>query len=198
MVLYYINKKGNIKKMKEKIIEEIENKLDNEIKILINNFKNLRINVTNQSVFDRIFVDYYGVKMPINQMSSISKVGLHLFVVKPFEKDKNVLKDIYSAISKSNIGFVPVIKEDKIEVTIPSLTEETRKEIAKEAKIYYENSVVAIRNIRHHFLNILKKDDDYSEDFKKRLQNEIQKIIENTEKKVYLLFSEKKENIMTI
>lgn len=184
--------------MKEKIIEEIENKLDNEIKILINNFKNLKINITNQSVFDRIFVDYYGVKTPINRISSISKVGLHFFVVNPFEKDKNVLKDICSAISKSNIGFVPVIKEDKIEVAIPSLTEETRKEIVKEAKIYYENSVVAIRNIRHHFLKILNNNDDYSEDLKKRLQNDMQKIIENAKKKIDLLFSEKETNIMTI
>ena len=184
--------------MKEKIIEELESKLENEIKRLIDNFKNLKINITNQSVFDRIFVDYYETKMPVNQISSISKVGSNLFVVRPFEKDKNVLKDISSAISKSNIGFVPVIKEDKIEVAIPSLTEETRKEIVKEAKIYYENSTVAIRNIRHDFLNILKKNDDYSEDFKKRLQNDMQKIVENTQKKIDSLFSEKKENIMTI
>lgn len=184
--------------MKEKIIEELEKELDNEIKKLIDNFKNLKINITNQSIFDRIFIDYYNTKVPINQLSSITKVGSRFFVITPYDKNKNILKEISSAISKSNIGFTPVIKDAKIEISIPPLTEETRKNIAKEAKIYYENSKVAIRNIRHNFLNNLKNSDDYSDDFKKRLQNDLQKIIEDNQKKMDLLFFEKEKNIMAI
>ena len=184
--------------MQEELFTEIKKKFNNEIEKLSNRFNNLRTNVANRSIFEKIFIDYYGTKTPINQISSIAIVESRLFIITPYEKNKNILKDISTAILKSNINLTPIIKEDKIEINIPQITEEARKNIVKEAKISYENSKIAIRNIRHDFLNNLKKNDDYSDDFKKKIQNDLQKIVDDIQKKVDSLFFEKEKNIMKI
>ncbi|MBP5301435.1 MAG: ribosome recycling factor [Bacilli bacterium] len=186
--------------MEEKVLEitETEKEINNVIKKVSDNFGKLRTNLTNQSIFNEVYIDYYGSKTPINQISKILLSGNNLFIIDPYEQNKDILKNISAAISKSNLGFTPNIKDNKIEIYIQPLTTETRKKIVGEAKKYYDTAQQEIRIIRQNILRDLKNSEEYSEDLKKHLQNKIQKIIDDGEEKIRIMFQQKEQNIMKI
>ena len=104
------------------------------------------LDVQTQVFLDRIFVEYYGVETPLNQLASITIPEARVLLITPF--DKSSLKDIEHSINASDLGITPANDGSVIRLVIPALTEETRRDLAKEVKKVGENAKVAIRNIR--------------------------------------------------
>ena len=156
----------------------------------------LRTGRASPAMLDRIECDYYGDKIAINQISSISVPEPRQLLIKPY--DRNDVKSIASAIHASNIGLNPIVDADSIRLVIPALTEETRKDLVKKAKALSENSKVAIRNIRRDYIDYVKSEDDFTDDYKKRVQDDIQKVVDEAIADIEKILADKEKDIMAI
>ena len=134
-------------------------KMDKTIDALMSQYASVRAGRANAGVIDHIRVDYYGVPTPISQIGSVSTPDPRTLVIQPW--DKSVLKDVEKAIQTSDIGINPQNDGSVIRLAFPQLTEERRRELAKQVRKYSEDGKVAIRNIRR----------DAMEDFKKMKKN---------------------------
>ena len=141
-------------------------------------------------------VDYYGCPTPINQISSISVPEPRQLLIKPF--DKNDVKSIIAAIAVSDLGINPINEGDKVRLNIPPLTEERRREITKQARKYGEDGKIAIRNIRRDYMDLVKLDEEMTEDYQKRVEEDIQKVTDEAVKKIDTIIAEKEKEIMSI
>ncbi len=115
----------------------------------------IRAGRANASLLDRITVNYYGAPTPLNQMASIQIPEARVLMITPF--DKSILQDVEKAIMASDIGISPTNDGNVIRLVIPQLTEERRKELAKDVKKEAENAKIAIRNIRRDAIDEYKK-----------------------------------------
>jgi ribosome recycling factor len=174
---------------------EAKSRMEKSIESLHANFNTLRTGRANSALLDRIEVDYYGDKILINQISSISIPEPRQLLIKPY--DRNDVKAIIAALSSSNIGINPINDGTSIRLILPPLTEERRRDLVKMAKKYVEECKVAIRNIRHEHLDMLT-DDEYTEDLRRRISDEIQKVTDEATLAVDEAFKEKEAEIMTI
>lgn len=175
---------------------QAKEKMDKTISSLKENFLTLRTGRANPNMLNNVQADYYGDKMPINQIAAVTSPEPRQILVKPY--DKNDLKAIVAAISTADLGLNPTVDGDQIRIIIPSLTEESRKAIVKKAKAMTEESKVAIRNIRRDFMDFLKDDEGYSDDLKKRIQDEIQKAIDQAMTEIDKTFANKEKEILTL
>ncbi|MEG0977910.1 MAG: ribosome recycling factor [Bacilli bacterium] len=180
----------------EQIALETKERVQKCIESLKENFNTLRMSRANASLLDKIFCDYYGSPTPINQISSISVQEGRILLVKPFDKDD--LKAIYAAIAGSDLNLNPSNDGVQVKIVLPPLTEDKRKELAKKAKFFGDDAKVAVRNVRRDVMDDLKKSDEYSDDLKKRIENDIQKVIEETNKTIDALCVEKEKDILSI
>lgn len=156
----------------------------------------LRTGRANAAILDSVRVDYYGTPTPLNQISAVSVVEGKQLVVKPY--DKNDLKSIVAAINAANIGLVPVNDGQVVRLNIPPLTEDRRKEIVKQARKFAEECKVAVRNIRRDYISIIKDDEEFSEDYQKKVEKEIQDVTDQSIKKIDEITKEKEKEIMAI
>lgn len=163
--------------MPEEILLLAEEKMENSIESLRHQLGQIRTGRANPAVLKGITANYYGVPTPIEQMSSISVPEAQLIVIKPY--DKSQLKEIEKAIQTSGIGLTPQSDGIVLRLVFPPLTQDRRKEFAKDCKTFSENCKVAIRNIRRDAndqLKKLEKDSVISEDELKMYSDEVQKI----------------------
>ena len=175
-------------------LELAEMKMMDIVENLESNFTTIRTGRANASILDRVHVDYYGEPTPIKQMSKISVVEGTQLVIKPY--DRSTVKDIAHAIQAANLGFNPQAEADCIRILVPQLTQDRRKELAKDAQKYAEEAKIAIRNVRRDVNDTLKKDKEISEDITKELLEESQKLTDSYVKKVEDLTEEKKTEIL--
>lgn len=132
--------------MLDLILEETKERMEKSIEAFRHELATVRTGRANPTMLDRVMVNYYGEKTPLNQTAGISVVEGRQLLIKPY--DKNSLKDIEHAIYESGIGLTPQNDGEVIRINVPALTEETRKEYVKQAKKYAEEAKVALRNIR--------------------------------------------------
>lgn len=156
----------------------------------------LRTGRASPAILDRIECDYYGDKIAVNQISSITVPEPRQLLIKPY--DKNDVKSIVAAISASNIGINPISDGDSIRLIIPPLTEDSRRDLVKRAKSMLENAKVAVRNIRREYIDFVKDADDMTEDYQKRVQDDIQKVHDDVMKELDDLLAAKEKEIMSI
>lgn len=178
------------------ILMTAEEKMEKTVEALKENYSTLRTGRAATSMLDRIEIDYYGSMTPINQLSSITIPEPRQLLIKPY--DRNDLKAIVGAINASDLGLNPVNDGTQIRLVIPPLTEDRRRDLAKLAKKYAEDSKVAIRNVRREAMDEVKKDDSFTEDSRKIEEQEIQKLTDNYVKKIDEVYSLKEKDIMTI
>lgn len=178
------------------ILLDASEKMEKTIDALKSNYATLRTGRAATSMLDRIEIDYYGSMTPINQLSSITIPEPRQLLIKPY--DRNDLKAIVAALNASDLGLNPINDGAAIRLIIPPLTEERRRELAKLAKKYAEDSKVAIRNIRREAMDEVKKDSSFTEDSRKVEENEIQKLTDSFVKKIDEVYSTKEKEIMTI
>ena len=140
-------------------------------------FKRIRTGRANPSLLEEIKVDYYGTKTPLSQVANISVEDAKTIGIVPWEK--NIVQDIEKAILESDLGINPTTSGETVRVILPDLTEETRKELIKRARLEAENTKVSIRNVRREGNTQLKeflKEKEISEDEERQGEQEIQKL----------------------
>ncbi|MAG13105.1 MAG: ribosome recycling factor [Spirochaetales bacterium] len=178
---------------------QAEEKMKKSLSALADDFNTIRTGRASASLFDKIRVDYYGQKTPLNQVATISIPESRLVVIQPW--DKSMAGEIEKAIQMSELSVNPNNDGKVIRINIPPLTEERRKEYVKVAKNMAEQSRVAIRNIRREAIDDLKKlqrSGDISEDDEKRGQDEAQKLTDKYIEEISGLLEVKEQEILEI
>ena len=177
------------------IIDNAELKMISAIENLENRLTTIRAGRANPLMLNGISAEAYGVSTPINQLATISvHDGKQLFI-KPF--DRNNLKNIEKAINEANLGINPTNNGETIILTVPDLTEETRRDYVKQAKTMAEEGKIALRNIRQDSNNSIKNS-EFTEDEKDRYMEEIQNLINKYNIKVEEVLSTKEKELMSI
>ena len=184
--------------MEEKIMI-YEEKMEKTLGTLREEFGSIRAGRANPKVLDRIRVDYYGTPTPIQQVANVSVPEPRLIQIQPWEK--NLIREIEKAINMSDLGINPTNDGRVIRLVFPELTEERRKDLAKEVKKKGEEAKVAIRNIRRDANEVLKKmnkANELTEDDLKNGEEEIQKMTDKFIEKVNKEVELKSKEIMTV
>ena len=181
------------------IISSCEDRMKKSITNLKEGYAALRTGRASAALFDKIKVDYYGEKTPLNQTANISVPEARLIVIQPW--DKSLIGEIEKAILSSELSLNPSNDGKVIRISIPPLTEERRKELAKQAKAQAEQGRVAIRNIRrdgNEELKKLLKDKELTEDEESKNEEELQKLTDSYIKQIETVLEEKESEIMEV
>jgi len=181
------------------VISSHEEKMKKTVANLKEGFASLRTGRASAALFDKLRVDYYGEKSPLNQVANISIPEARLIVIQPW--DKNLIGEIEKAIRSSELSLNPSNDGKVIRISIPPLTEERRKELVKVAKNQAEQSRVAVRNIRrdgNEELKKLLKDTKITEDDETKGTAELQKLTDSYIGQVNQVLEEKEKEIMEV
>ncbi len=178
----------------KQIQSESRSKMLKAIEALDQSLSVLRTGRANPGILKKVQVDYYGSTMPIDQVASISTPDARTLVITPW--DRGALNPIEKAIRDSDLGLNPNNKGDTIFISLPMLTEERRKDLIKNARTYGEDAKVAVRSLRKHALDDLKKVDGVGEDEIKRGEVEVQKLTDEFIKRVDDTVSAKEQDIL--
>ncbi len=185
--------------MMENIKTAAKAKMEKTQSILADELKKVRTGKAQVSMLDGVRVNYYGSLSPLSQVASVSCPDAKSFLIAPWETA--ILKEIESALIKSELGMAPINDGKTIRLKVPDLTEERRKDLVKQTKKVVEEARVAVRMARREANDEVKKllkDKKVSEDESKKAETEIQKMTDDCIKKVDLIAEEKEKSIMTI
>ena len=176
-----------------------EEKMEKAIDVLKREFSGLRTGRASTSLLDPIFVEAYGSKVPLNQVSNISVPESRLLTVQVC--DDSLVNIVENSIRNSNLGLNPMIEGSLIRIPIPELSEERRIEIVKIASKYSEDSKVSIRNIRRDAMEKIKnleKNKEISQDESFKFSDEVQNMTKNLIEKIDTLFTDKEKDILRV
>lgn len=160
---------------------DLERRMNGAVEALKHDLQGLRTGRASISLLDTITVSVYGAQMPLNQAATISTPDSRMLAVQVW--DKGNVGPIDKAIRSAGLGLNPIVDGQNLRIPIPDLTEERRKELAKLASSYSEKAKIAVRNVRRDGMDALKTDEKkgvYSEDERKRLETEVQKLTDAT------------------
>lgn len=180
----------------EELLMELELELDTTVESFEKALTSVRTGRANPNMLSRVEVEYYGALTPINQIASISVSEGRTLVIKPY--DSNSLKDIEKAINASDLNLPPNNDGTVIRLSVPALTEETRKGYCKDVAKYAEHAKISIRNIRRDYNENVKKDKTIPEDISKNTLDKIQKEIDKYIDKIDEIAKNKEKEILTI
>jgi ribosome recycling factor len=181
------------------VLGQLKTRIDKTLDDLRKELTKVRTGRASTSLLDGIRVDFYGTPTPLNGVASVNAPEPRLITIKPW--DKGVLKDIEKAIREANLGINPMNDGEMIRLPFPPLTEERRKEIAKQVKTKGEDHKVAIRNIRRDANEALKeklKAKTITEDENKRVQEKVQKETDNGVAEVDKIIAAKEKEVMSV
>ena len=178
------------------ILDSTKEAMDNALSHLKKQFLNIRAGKASPAMLGSVMVDYYGTQTPLSQVSNVNTPDGRTITVQPWEK--NMLQEIERGIAYANLGFNPMNNGETIIINVPPLTEERRRDLAKQAKAEAEDAKVSIRSARKEAMNDIKKNEDVSEDLKKNAEIDVQQITDNHVKSVDDLFDNKEKEIMTV
>ncbi len=180
-------------------LQQYDNKMQKSYDNLQEEFGSIRAGRANPHVLDKLRVDYYGTPTALQQVANISVPEPRMLLIQPWEP--NMVREIEKVILTSDLGINPTNDGKVIRLTFPELTEERRKDLAKDVKKKGENAKVAVRNIRRDANDSLKKmskSSDVSEDEVKQLEDEVQKLTDKYIAKVDKAVEEKTKEILTV
>jgi ribosome recycling factor len=184
--------------MDERLVK-YDDKMQKSLNNLYSEYNSIRAGRANPHVLDSVLVDYYGTPTPIQQVANVSVPEPRLIQIQPWEA--SMVKEIEKAIQTSDVGINPTNDGKVIRLVFPELTEERRKELAKDVKKKGENAKVAVRNIRrdaNDSFKKLSKESDISEDDIKELEEKAQKLTDSYIKKIDEAVSDKTEEILKV
>jgi len=179
----------------EFIIDTAKEAMNASISHLEKELRTIRAGKATPSMLSSVQVDYYGSQTPLGQVANVSTPDARTITIQPWEK--NMLQEIEKAIMIANLGFNPMNNGDVIIISVPALTEERRRDLAKQAKAEAENAKVVIRNARKDANNEVKKT-DVSDDMKKDSEASIQTLTDAFVKNIDEMFVVKEKEIMTV
>ena len=178
---------------------EFESKMKKTASVLTEQYDSVRAGKANPAVLDRITVDYYGSPTPIRQIASISSPDARTLLIQPW--DGSVLKGIEKAILASDLGINPQNDGRAIRLVFPALTEERRRDLAKQVKKYSEDAKVAVRNIRRDAMDKFKaqkKASEITEDDFKIAEKDLQKLTDDWIKEIDKIAEKKEKELFEI
>jgi ribosome recycling factor len=185
--------------MIEAIFDETREEMEKGIEALKKEFSSLRTGRVSPKIVEHIKIDYYGTQTPINGVGSITPTDGSTITITPWEK--NLLGDIEKAIQVANIGVNPSNNGNSVILAFPPMTQEQRKETAKQAKAIAEKAKVSTRNHRRDAndrIRKLEKSKEITEDESKKAQDQIQKITDDFIDRVEQTFKDKEADILKV
>ncbi|MEO5296686.1 ribosome recycling factor [Enterococcus cecorum] len=185
--------------MADAIFNEAKDKMHKAAENLQRNLGQIRAGRANASLLDRVQVTYYGVPTPLNQMASIAIPEARVLMITPF--DKSMVQEVEKALLASDLGITPTSDGNVIRLVIPQLTEERRKELAKEVKKEAEQAKVAIRNIRRDAIDEYKKqqkNSEITEDDLRSAEKDIQDLTDKSIKELDKIASDKEKELLEV
>lgn len=177
------------------ILDTTKESMDGALKHLEKQLVNIRAGKASPAMLGSVMVDYYGSQTPLSQVANVNTPDGRTISVQPWEK--SMLQEIEKAIMIANLGFNPMNNGDMIIINVPPLTEERRKDLAKQAKSEAEDAKVGVRNARKDANNDLKKL-DASEDLKKNAEIDVQELTDKYVKQIDQILEVKEKEIMTV
>jgi len=178
------------------ILDTAEEAMENAIKHLEKQFVNIRAGKASPAMLGSVMVEYYGSLTPLNQVSNVNTPDGRTITVQPWEK--SMLQEIERAIHIANLGFNPMNNGESIIINVPPLTEERRRNLAKQAKAESEDAKVGVRSARKEANTEIKKLDHVSEDLQKNAEIDIQEMTDKYVKKIDHILEVKEKEIMTV
>lgn len=177
------------------ILDTTTEAMESALKHLEKQFINIRAGKASPAMLGSVFVEYYGNQTPLNQVANVNTPDGRTITVQPWEK--SMIGEIERGIMLANLGFNPMNNGEMVIINVPPLTEERRRNLAKQAKSEAEDAKVGIRNARKEANNELKKL-DISEDLLKNAEIDVQEMTDSYVKKVDDLLEVKDKEIMTV
>ncbi|WP_299307277.1 ribosome recycling factor [uncultured Croceicoccus sp.] len=177
---------------------DLERRMNGAVDSLKSDLAGLRTGRANTTLLDPVVVEVYGANMPLNQVATVSAPDPRMLSVQVW--DKSNMTPVEKAIRSAGLGLNPMVDGQNIRLPIPDLTEERRKELAKLAGKYAEGAKIAIRNVRRDGMEALKTDEkkkEISEDDRKRLEDEVQKMTDTHIAEVDRASEAKEKEIMS-
>lgn len=185
--------------MVKTILKDAEDRMHKATEVVRQELAKIRTGKATTALLDGIKLEYYGSTMALNHVANVSVMDVHTLGVQAY--DKGAVEPILKAIQTANLGLNPIKDGDIIRVPIPTLNEERRRELVKLTKKFGEDGKVAVRNVRRDTIEHLKKaekEEHFSEDERKRAENEIQKTTDKCIKDVETLLTMKEKEIMEV
>ena len=185
--------------MIDEISTEAKEQMTKNIDVLKKQLSSIRAGRVTVNILDGIMVDYYGSKSPLSQVASLSMQDGGMIMIKPWEK--NILKEIEKSIFDAQLGLTPTNDGDFVRISVPPLSEERRREFAKQAKQRCEDAKIAVRNARRDANEMLKaatKESEISEDDEKRGLKMVQDHTDDFVKMIDSLYAKKEGEILEV
>lgn len=181
------------------MLKQFEEKMQKSLESLENEYSNIRAGRANPNILNKIKVEYYGTPTPLQQVGNVSVPEARTIIITPWEN--SLLKEIEKAILCSDLGLTPNNDGKSVILNFPELTEERRKDLAKDIKKKAENTKVAVRNVRRDANDYLKKQlkaNEISEDEEKDYEDKVQKLTDKFVEKIDSVMESKTKEIMTV
>lgn len=185
--------------MSKEAYKVYEEKMNKSIEAVVADFDSVRAGRANAGVLNRINADYYGTPTPIQQIASISSPDARTLVITPW--DASAVRAIEKAIQESDLGINPTNDGKCVRLSFPQLTEERRKDLVKQIHKYSESGKVAVRNIRRDAMDHFKKAqkaNELTEDELKVVEKDLQKLTDDSCKKIDTLLANKEKELMSV
>jgi ribosome recycling factor len=176
---------------------DLNRRMHGALEALRHDLGGLRTGRASTALLDPVQVEVYGAHMPLNQVATVSTPEARLLSVQVW--DRSNVQPVEKAIRNAGLGINPIVDGQIIRLPIPELTEERRKELAKLVGQYAEKARIAVRNVRRDGMDHLKTDEkkhEISEDERKRLEHEVQKLTDDTIKEIDVLAETKEKEIL--
>jgi ribosome recycling factor len=185
--------------MIDDVLTDAARRMDKSVDAARHEFTTIRTGRASAAILDRVQVNAYDTKMPVNQLATISVPEPRMLTITPF--DKSIMKDIERAIQESDLGLTPSNDGQIIRLPIPQLTEERRKELVKQVRHMAEEGRVAARNVRRdalHHLKKLEQDGDAGADDVHRAEDRLQKVTDEHVQQIDAALKAKEAEIMEV
>lgn len=180
-------------------LHQAEVKMKKAVAATQDEFGHIRTGRASPHLLDRIEIDYYGTKTPLNQIAGLSVPEARMMVISPY--DKSALSAIEKAIQASDLGVNPSNDGSVIRLAFPPLTEERRKILIKQVKERAEEGKIAVRNVRRHSkdeMERMQRDGEISEDDLKRSEKELQRITDHFVEEIDKMFGHKEKELLEV
>jgi ribosome recycling factor len=185
--------------MVQKQLGDAGSRMSSAVEALQHELSTVRTGRASVGIVEHVKIDYYGTSTPLNQLATISTPDPKMILIQPY--DKGAVGDITKSLQKSDIGLTPSNDGQVIRLSIPPLTEDRRKELAKQVRKRVEDARVAVRNVRrdvHDHLRKLEHDSEISQDELHRSEQDLQKLTDENVAEVDKLGDEKEQEVLTV
>jgi ribosome recycling factor len=185
--------------MVQEQLGDAKSRMNSAVEALQHELATVRTGRASVGIVEHVKIDYYGTSTPLNQLATITTPDPKMIMIQPY--DKGAVGDITKSLQKSDIGLTPSNDGQVIRLAIPPLTEERRKELAKQVRSRVEDARVAVRNVRrdvHDHLRKLEHDGEISQDELHRAEQDLQKVTDEHVAEVDLAGEEKEQEVLTV